>query len=203
MTRTWKNVGETRSVWMVFCKLSRQSFFSSRVSPFSPDDRYFHKMSKPAYTCSEQHLRTQCIRGNVSVVALCAQFFRRDNLSVAALCRLQSATSDWPHFCSVFAGPASWSAGTFQYLVHYIVGGFLFRHPLYNFRVSFVCWPYGHYGIFGDIRREFFLCHIIMWVFFPSKVCHLKKVNFVCCPLVNHHVVLRLVRSGIRIRLFS
>ncbi len=31
---------------MAFRKPSRQSFFSSRVSPFSPGDRYFHKMSK-------------------------------------------------------------------------------------------------------------------------------------------------------------
>ncbi len=31
---------------MEFRKPSCKSFFSSRVSPFSPDDRYFHKMSK-------------------------------------------------------------------------------------------------------------------------------------------------------------
>ncbi len=32
--------------WQAFRKPSRRSFFSSRISPFSPDDRYFHKMSK-------------------------------------------------------------------------------------------------------------------------------------------------------------
>ncbi len=31
---------------MAFRKPSRQSFFSSRISPFSPDDWYFYKMSK-------------------------------------------------------------------------------------------------------------------------------------------------------------
>ncbi len=31
---------------MALRKPSRQSFFSSRVSPFSPDDQYFHEMSK-------------------------------------------------------------------------------------------------------------------------------------------------------------
>ncbi len=31
---------------MAFRKPSRQSFFSSRVSPFLPSDRYFHKTSK-------------------------------------------------------------------------------------------------------------------------------------------------------------
>ncbi len=31
---------------MAFRKPFRQSFFSSRVSPFSPGDRYFHEMSK-------------------------------------------------------------------------------------------------------------------------------------------------------------
>ncbi len=31
---------------MAFCKPSCQSFFSSRVLPFSPGDRYFHEMSK-------------------------------------------------------------------------------------------------------------------------------------------------------------
>ncbi len=31
---------------MAFRKLSRQPFFSSRVSPFSPGDQYFYKTSK-------------------------------------------------------------------------------------------------------------------------------------------------------------
>ncbi len=31
---------------MVFRKLSRLSFFSSHILPFSPDSRYFHKTSK-------------------------------------------------------------------------------------------------------------------------------------------------------------
>ncbi len=31
---------------MAFRKPARQSFFSSRVSPFSPGDRYFHETSK-------------------------------------------------------------------------------------------------------------------------------------------------------------
>ncbi len=31
---------------MAFCKPSRQSFFSSHVSPFSPGDQYFHKALK-------------------------------------------------------------------------------------------------------------------------------------------------------------
>ncbi len=54
--------------------------------------------------CSEQHLRTQWIRGNVSVETLCGRFSQGDNLSIAALCRLQSVSSDRPHFCFVFAG---------------------------------------------------------------------------------------------------
>ncbi len=31
---------------MAFCKSSCQSFFSSHISPFSPDDRYFRETSK-------------------------------------------------------------------------------------------------------------------------------------------------------------
>ncbi len=37
---------ETRSVSVAFRKPSRQSFFSSRISPFSPGNRYFYEMSK-------------------------------------------------------------------------------------------------------------------------------------------------------------
>ncbi len=45
---------EMRSVQMAFREPSHRSFFSSRVSPFSPGDRYFHKMSKRIGQVSRQ-----------------------------------------------------------------------------------------------------------------------------------------------------
>ncbi len=56
--------------------------------------------------CSEQRLRTQWVRGNVSAVALCGRFSQSDNLSVTATLSAGSffVVRDIISVCHPFAG---------------------------------------------------------------------------------------------------
>ncbi len=71
LTRTQKNVGETRetrSVQTAFRKPARQSFFSSRVSPFSPGNRDLDETSK------RMRRHTQHIRASLYIYQNVVQF---------------------------------------------------------------------------------------------------------------------------------
>ncbi len=63
---------------------------------------------------------------NVSAVTLCGRFSQGNYLSVAALCRMQSVNSDWPHFCFIFAGPVLGWRVYFSTHNPLLAGGFIY-----------------------------------------------------------------------------
>ncbi len=128
----------------------------------------------------EQHLRTQWIRGNVSTVTLRGWFFQGDNLSIAALCRLQSVSSDRPHFCFIFMGLVlgrrvyfsthnPLSASGFIYSIH----GRIFRQTLIG-RMAFVFLKFRRRAFLEPHFRArsvpFFLCCPVLFRAFISKL---------------------------------